>query len=181
MKLNKKGVTMVEVIVSVALISIVLIFLMGLFIKMRGVYNQSKIKADYEMINGLIIKAVGEDIENYGLKSVKYKDSNKKDALIFTFNEFRPTQLSSRIQKVLKVYFKNNTYYISYTYEADITPNITSAERVTGVIREIPDDVIIDPTNYISLTNKGSINKIKVPLSDSKGNIYDINIYGISE
>ena len=185
MKLNKKGMTMMEIIVSIALISIVLIFLMNLFIRVRGTYNQSKIQSDYDMLVANIIKAVGNDIDTYGLRSIEYETPGKKDALILTFNTFRPYNLSERIRKVLRVYFKDNKFYISYAYETDYTDNITSNERVTGVIREIPPDVVIDSSNYIELTTK-NINpdraiEIKIPMATAKGNIYDINIYGIIE
>lgn len=191
MKLNKNGMTLVEIIVSIALISLVLIFLMGLFIKVRGTYNQSKIQSDYEILTGNIIKSVGDDIENYGLYSIEYENPSKKDALIFTFDEFRETKLSERIKKTLRVYFRNNKYYISYSYETSAsfnsTPasrieNITSKERVTSNIRPIPEDVVIDSKNYIDLEKKveadgSEIIKIKIPLSTAKGNIYDINIF----
>lgn len=192
MKLNKKGMTLVEVIVSISLISLVLIFLMGLFINIRGTYNRSKIQSDYEILNANIIKAVGDDIENYGLYSVEYLDPTKS-AVVLTYDEFRPTNLSERIKKVLRVYFDKNKYFISYAYESDssfgatstsVTKDITSEERITSVIRPIPDDVILDSKNYITLEKKSettgeAIIKIKIPLANEKGNIYDINIYGV--
>lgn len=192
MKLDKKGMTLVEIIVSIALISLVLIFLMGLFIKVRGTYNQSKIQSDYEILVANIVKSVGDDIENYGLYSVEYENASKKDALILTFDEFRPTKLSERIKKVLRVYFRNNKYYVSYSYESTSsynsttssrTNNITSEERLTSNIRPIPADIVIDSDNYINLEKKvesdgSAIVKINIPLSTAKGNIYDINIFG---
>ena len=42
MKLNDKGMTLVEIIVSIALISIVLIFLLNLFINVQANYRFSK-------------------------------------------------------------------------------------------------------------------------------------------
>lgn len=193
MKLDKKGMTLVEIIVSLALISIVLIFLMNLFIKVRGTYNQSKIQSDYEILTSNIIKAVGDDIENYGLYSVEYENTSAKSAVILTFDEFRPTKLSERIKKVLRVYYKNNHYYISYSYESSSSPestlasrtdNITSKERVTSNIRPIPTDVVIDSNKYINLETKSEsdgskIIEINIPLANEKGNIYDINIFGI--
>lgn len=192
MRLNKKGMTLVEVIVSIALISLVLVFLMGLFLKVRGTYNQSKIQSNYEILVSIIIKSVGDDIEKYGLYSVEYEDEAKKDALIITYDAFRETQLSERIRKILRVYFKDNRYFISYAYESEAsfnstfnsrTDNITSAERITNNIRPIPNDAVIDEKKYINMEKKlepdgSSIIKINIPISNAKGNIYDINIYG---
>ena len=182
MRLNKKGMSMVEIIVSIVLISIVLIFLMTLFLKVRTTYNQSKIQADYDILVSNVIKAIGNDIENYGLKSVEYEKINEKentDAVVLTFNTFRTTNLSENITKVLRVYFENNKFYISYSYEAKYTQNMTSTERVTNVVREIPDDVILDKDGYVKLEKLDDFVKLKVPMSDKNGNIYDINIYGI--
>lgn len=179
MKLDKKGMTMVEIIVSVALISIVLIFLMNLFVKVRTTYAQSKIQSDYEILTSNVIKAMGDDIDKYGLKSVEYESEDSKSSIILEFNAFRPTQLSERIKKVLRLYFVNNHYYINYSYDASLSPNLTSAERVTSVIREIPDDVVIDSRNYIELKKKNDLVEIKVPMANSKGTVYDINVYGI--
>jgi len=178
---NNKGMTIVELIVSITLISIVLIFLMNMFIKVRGTYNNSKIQADYDMLNAIVIEAIGSDIKNYGLMSVEY-ESEDHDALIFTFDEYRPTKLSEPIKKILRLYSKNDRYYISYKYEKEYTETITSDERLSGITREIPEDIIINPDEYIIL-KKGStgsgIIEIHVPLSTEKGNIYDINIYGV--
>lgn len=179
MRLDKKGMTMVEIIVSVALISIVLIFLMNLFVKVRSTYAQSKAQSDYEILVSNVIKAIGDDIDKYGLRSVKYKDEGSKSSIILEFNSFRPTQLSERIKKVLRLYFVNNHYYINYSYDATLSANLTSDERVTSVIREIPDDVVIDSKNYIELKSKNDMIEIKVPMSNSKGTVYDINVYGV--
>lgn len=195
MKRNKKGMTMVEIIVSISLISIVLVFLMNLFLKVRSVYNQSKMQADYDMLVSTITKAVGMDIENYGLKSAEFIGS-ENDTVLLTFNAFRPTKLSDPIKKMLKVYFdyETNNYVISYAYQvcsptkddpldAYCTPNITSAEKSASEIRTVPnsDEVVMDSSHYISLTEKNNIVKIKIPISNSKGTIYDINIYGVIE
>lgn len=180
---NKKGMTLVEMIVSIVLISIVLILLMNLFINIRSVYNKSKIQSDYNMLSSTIIKVVSTDIENYGLKDVQYK-TGSHGALVLTFNSFRPTKLSEPIVKVLKIYEKNNRFYISYAYDSDLTDDLTSTERTSSEIRTIPEDAYIDRTNLInfeqkSLSSSEKLVKIKIPLTDNRGNVYDINIYGI--
>lgn len=182
MKLNKKGMTLVEIIVSVVLISIVLIFLMTLFLKVLSTYKQSKVQSDYHMITSNIINAVGSDIEKYGLESIQYVDEEQKDSLLFTFKTFRNTKLSQPIRKVLKVYFQNNKYFISYAYDSNYTPIVTSAERTSNVIKVLPDDVILDGSKYIQMDYETFSDKviydIKIPISTADGNIYDINIYG---
>ena len=53
--LNKRGVSIIEIIVSLGLISIVLIFLINLFLQFRGKYIQSKTEADIGSITILKI------------------------------------------------------------------------------------------------------------------------------
>lgn len=194
MKINNKGMTLVEIIVSITLISIVLIFLMNLFIRVRDIYNQSKINAEYDMLVSSIIKSIGDDMETYGLRNVEYIGDDS-DTLLFTYNTFRPSKLSERIKKVLKVSFNytTNKYVISYSYVACdnneepentwCTPYITNAEHATSQIRTVPegDEVIMDSSKYIEFNGDDDIAKIKIPISSPKGNIYDINIYGVMD
>lgn len=202
MRLNKKGMTMVEIMVSVVLISIVLIFLMNLFVSVRNTYNQSKIQSDYEMLQSNIINSIGKDVENYGLTKIEVNADH--DTAVFTYNAYRQTNLSKNIVKVLKIYRDaKDKFFISYGYEScsgsnvDMcTTNITSLERITNVVREFPEDAILGGTGYILIKDDSTplnygINgsksnatfstsnliEIKIPLSNHYGNIFDINIY----
>lgn len=182
MRFNKKGMTLVEIIVSIALISVVLIFLMSLFLNVRGTYMSSRAEAEYDMLLSTFIKSIGDDIENYGLLSVEYKDDTKSE-VIFTYNAYRPTKLSQRIKKVLKIYLDSQgSYHLSYVYDAEITEDIVSNERITNVVREIPKDGIIDayePIKIKKLSNQAV--EVKVSLINANGTNYDINIYGLIE
>lgn len=180
---NNKGMTIMEIVVSIALISIVLIFLMSLFIQVRSTHNESNVKSDYEMLAANTIKAIGDDIDKYGLYDVVYEQAGDKSSVIFTFNAFRLNHLDDRVKKVLRVYFRNNNYYISYTYESKYTADITSAERITGMVRELPINAYLDSSNYILLERtrigEDELIEVKIPIEDEHGNIYDINVYGL--
>lgn len=195
--MNKKGMTLIEIIVSLALISIVIVFLLNLFINIRGVYNNSRTKADYELLVSNITSAVSEDINMYGLESIREitsVDSHK--AYLLTFHTYRPTKLSKKIEKVLEVYPEvedgSIRYYISYSYNTKYeqppefykSTDIVSNERLTNIKRVLPADAILDSTRYIHIKevrdkNSRRIVEIKIPISKPNGTIYDINIYGI--
>ena len=64
--------TLIEIIVTITLLGIVLLFLMNLFLKVRNTYNKSSVQADYNMLVATMIKAIGNDIDDYGLYSVEY-------------------------------------------------------------------------------------------------------------
>lgn len=180
--MNKKGMTLVEIIVSLGLIAIVLTFLLNLFISVRGTYNTSKIQADYDIITATLIKTIGDDIENYGLRTVERISTAKNgSAVILTFDAYRPSKLSERIRKVLKVYQDTRGhYFISYAYDSKYTQNITSKERITNVARELPEDVIIDTRENIKINKLGNkAVEIKIPISNSRGTNYSINVYGL--
>lgn len=177
---NKKGMTIVEIIVSIVLISIVLVFLMQLFLNLRGVTYQSQIDIDYEILAANIIKAVGKDIENYTVYKLERLDEK---SVRIIFNEYRPTELAERITKILKIYEIDGKVFISYSYDSE---NLTSQERSDSIIRELPKNSILDDATQIKLnpsqdifeTNE-EIFEIKIPISTDKSVIYDINIYGV--
>lgn len=178
--LNKRGISMVEMIVSIALISIVIIFLMNLFLNVRMTYNLSKTASDYEIVVSTITKAVGSDIEKYGLYSIE----EGKNKLTLIYDEYRPTKLSERIEKVLEVTkSEDGRYTISYGYDKEKTEDMTSDERITNVKRALPDGTTMNNDNFIkyesTLIEFESIVDIGIPIYDENGNNYSININGI--
>lgn len=66
MKLNNKGVTLVEIIISVALISIVLIFLFSLLIQVNNENSDNEVKSSYLVNQSTFIKQIEEDFLDYG-------------------------------------------------------------------------------------------------------------------
>ncbi len=175
---GKKGLTLMEVIVSLVLISVVLIFLMVLFVRVRGNYKFSKLRVDYEVAVGNIIRAVGNDIENYGLLRAEC-ETTRCDALVMTYDDFRSTKLNERIKKVLRIEYKNNLYSISYAYEKKYTSEIQDEEKFTKVYVTLPESAILNNPRYIVLKEVQDVLKIQIPLSDKNGNCFDINIYGV--
>lgn len=181
MKLDKRGISLVEIIVSVALVSVVLVFLLNLFMKTRSIYNDSKIESQFEMISSTFIRGIGDDIEKYGLLNVEYLNPDEKNAIVLTFNAYRPTRLSERIKKVLRVTKnKNGKYSISYTYDANVTDNIVNVERVTNTVRELPDTGFIDVSEPIKINKlENKIVEIRVPVSNLNDIDYDIVVCGL--
>lgn len=180
MSLNKKGTTLTEIIVSIGLISVILVFLINLFLNIKNVYITNKVQSDYQMVVSSIIDAVGTDIEKYGLKSVTCKDNGKRAVL--EFNEYRPTDLSQHIKKVIDLTEGDEGFIISYIYDKYETPNITAKERMTHVVRSIPKEAILNIGNYIQCNTASydvKVAKIKIPMITPEGTVYDINIYGL--
>lgn len=177
--LNNKGMSLVEIMVSVALVSIVLVFLMNLFIGIRQNYNRSKENAEYEIFVSNVINAVGSDIESYGIYTIEAVPSS--NSVIITFNTYRETNLSERIKKELKIYDLRGEYYISYKYASD-TSGITSSEEASTLIRKIPGNnapvIALKSAKQIDSTLTIKYSKIEIPLYNKTGDNFTINIYG---
>ena len=64
MKLNNKGITLIEIIISIVLISIVLIYLFSLLVAVNDINEESDINSTYLVNKALIIKNIEEDLSN---------------------------------------------------------------------------------------------------------------------
>ena len=62
MKLNNKGITLIEIIISIVLVSIVLIFLFTLLISVKDMNTESEVNSTYLINKSLILKNIEEDI-----------------------------------------------------------------------------------------------------------------------
>lgn len=69
MKLNNKGITLVEIIISVALISIVLVFLFSLLIQVNNENSENEVKSTYLVNQSTFIKQIEEDFLDYNLSN----------------------------------------------------------------------------------------------------------------
>ena len=178
---NQKGMTLVEIIVSIVLVSIILIFITKLLITVNDLYRKSKQEVDYEVLNTILTDAIGKDILNYGVKSVTINEKNSE--LTIVYNAVRDTRLNKQITK--QISFGDDYTYIKYGYVED--EDLTSEERSSNIARKIPEWAILDKNNLISLikftsedeteTNPKTLNKIKVNLKSKTGEDYSINIY----
>lgn len=197
---NNRGVTLIEIIASLALISIIIIFLINLFLSVRLTYSNSKTKTEYEIINSTIIKAVAHDIEKYKLydytidNCIGNECEPQNNSITLVYDEFREAKLNERKTKELKIEQKDNgTYYISYKYKVepnkDASGNIiiddktgepitylTSSEKSENVYKQIPK-VSSPPQLSVKKLSGTNYIEISIPLKDEKGNSYDIHIY----
>lgn len=179
---DNKGFTLVELLVSLVLISIVLVFIMGLFVQVRGVYNQSKLNSKFENSRTNILKAIYTDINNYGLISSSVVRVSGKEEVALTFNDYRPSQPGKRIVKVLKVETDSGgnkiiTYYYRPCTESPsyCTQNITNEERLSNVQEKYDSDTTVGKISWN--TSKNKLDELKIPIKDSAGNNYDIDVY----
>lgn len=147
MKLNKKGVTLVELVVSISLISMVLVFLLRLLIQLREMDDKSLKMLEYQEKTSLIIKYVQDEIKDYNDCTFKLSNS----LTIECSNEDIKMRLSKSDNN--KITIKNDAETKKYIF---------------------PDDAKIGEINTKREDNGWSIYKIDV--TDDKDNIYPIEI-----
>ena len=70
MKLNKKGITLTEIIISIALISLVLIFLFSLLVVVNDINKESEVNSTYLIGKSLILKNIEEDLSKEGVSFI---------------------------------------------------------------------------------------------------------------
>lgn len=204
MELNKKGMTLVEIIISIALISIVLVFLFSLLVDVKDMNDEASINSDYLINKALILKNIEEDLDkatselkintctinNFYTTYDTYKndleDKQKASECIkFTFDND-----DSKVAYLGIYYYKNkNSYVISYIHgDTKATRLLPEFEKYnvddSGNIKsgfEIKYSNLNGKTwtyneiNAITL-DKDIFHKIEIPIIGSDGKDYSILI-----
>ncbi|MEG0977344.1 MAG: prepilin-type N-terminal cleavage/methylation domain-containing protein [Clostridia bacterium] len=87
-KLNKKGTTLVELIISVALISVVLMFMFKLLIDINNDQTNNTFANKNQINRAEIIKTIETDLTNKTIKGINSNGSNKTNLNInFSFSD----------------------------------------------------------------------------------------------
>lgn len=68
--MDNKGMTITELLVSICIISIVLLLLFSLLIQVRSEDNLSSVQSNFIINQSTMIKAIEEDVADYGVKRV---------------------------------------------------------------------------------------------------------------
>lgn len=146
MKLNKKGVTLVELVVSISLISIVLVFLLRLLIQLREMDDKSLKMLEYQEKTSLIIKYVQDEIKDYNDCTFKLSNS-----LTIECSNEDVNMILSKSSNIISI--KNDAETKKYIFPNDA--------KIGEIVTKKEED-------------KWSIYKIDV--TDDKDNIYPIEI-----
>lgn len=99
--MDKKGFTLTELIISISLISIVILFLFNLLVDVRHSMNQTDYSIENQQNRALIIKMVQDDFINYGL--IGLSDSNSRNTslvLDFTYGDSKTGRLTITSKEV---------------------------------------------------------------------------------
>lgn len=106
-KNSNKGMTIIEVLISVCIIAIVLILLFSLLLQVRAEDRDNNIQSNFILNQSIMIKTVEEDIIDLGLKSI---------------SECSVSEILPEREKGYLFENENNSYCIQFVYgEDDIT------------------------------------------------------------
>lgn len=186
---NQKGVTIVEIVVSVALISLVIIFIFNLMITVKNINDDSNSSSTNIINQNIIIRKVQADFKDLELTKVDSCSSDDiKNLMVSNYNQ--------KTSYCLKLSYAGGEvgYLIYYSYHNNTSNkdlNIIGYSRENNVIlRET--DIVPQNNNEDSENNKYPLKvntscpsdesnancalNIVMPVVDSVGNNYDINL-----
>ena len=98
--MNKKGTSIIELIISIALLSIILSFMLKLLVDLNNVRTNSKFAKENQIIRSEIIRTIENDIKNKTITNITSTKNGNKLRLTFTFTsgssilDIAPTELS---------------------------------------------------------------------------------------
>ena len=174
--MNKKGFTLVEIIVSISLVSVVMIFLFQIISTIKNIYDKQNNKNDTKITVAVITREVERDLSSFGLVGVPTKtcDMTNNNIVPSTATNVKCIKLIYDGNNVKNnegyiVYYQNNgKYFLGYKRGKD---NIIE----TQTVREIN----VAPKEDIDIINKKNSDtaslKITLPVRDNNDN-YDLVI-----
>ncbi len=183
---SKDGMTIVELIVSIVLVSVVMILFLNLFITVQGYSIQNQNESDLLINQAVLVKAIEKDINEYKLVGVSTCSSD-----IFDVKKYQVIPTGASNVYCLKLTLSDallddNIGYIveyTYTYRDGTTKNVVGYKRgMNQTIREIGyitnpgADVGIVKSSCSSVVNENCALNIMVPMYNEEGDDYSINV-----
>lgn len=192
MRLNNKGITLVEIIVSVALISIVLIFLFSLLIQVNNENSDNEVKSSYLVNQSTFIKQIeedfldykllyGENCDDYGISVYNTSgDTNDYELYLPRWNEdydhFKCLKFelddSNYSYAFLFLYKRNDNKTILSYYRGDFKQSVELEEFDWAMnVDDDGDQLSVSATN-----NVNNMYAFSLPIVGPDSNDYSINL-----
>lgn len=182
MRKYNRGVTIVEILLSVCIIGIVLLLLFGMLLQVRNEDKNNNIQSNFIINQSTFIKNIEEDIANYGVKAISnctFSDVNINSGTVVS--GYQEDYKCLRIEYGAD-YLKDNVgYLLIYRYYSkyDIqgtsykgkdpkwvikyargyysscpsgTPSNTSWKEEISIMKEMPADINLNEEPYVLYT-----------------------------
>ncbi len=161
--MNKRGVTLLELLLSISLISIVLLLLLKVMMSLDNINNNKNYASSDEIQRTEIIKVIEEDFLSREINGLEINTSNNKTVIKFIYNDFAEnleltnTSITYKDTYVLKS--KNASYYLCPSYEYTDLDNdyyfvkIVIPVLINGENTTSDDDIVL---SFLGLKNATS-------------------------
>lgn len=182
-KLNNKGNTLIELIISIALMSVVLVSMVRLLVDLNDTNTNNVYAKNNEVIRSEIIRAIETDLNNYKLSNIVDKSSSntltfnleflinnvKKTATIkATKDTFTYTSVDGKVRrwtmKDCEVYtdkanliFSRDSNNNIFTLQIDVEVHTNNDKNTIGN-NNLVDDILISYYGHISDLNGAFLN-----------------------
>ena len=185
--MNKKGFTLVEIIVSISLVSIVMIFLFQIITTIKNIYDKQNTKNDTKITVAVITREVERDLSSFGLELNSENQPNPKECTsIELVNNNIVPKLAESVKCIKLIYdennVKNNEGYVIYYKNKNNNKYFLAYKRGKGNIIETQTvrEISVAPgEENIDITNKetGDMKSLRITLPVRDGNDnYDLVI-----
>lgn len=177
---NNKGFTVIELGVSICLVTVVSFLLFQIITTVKKIYNNDDIKTTLLTKQAIMTKKIYDELEVKSITSIGNCDTLQNSCLKFTFSDGSTSNL---VVDVLNHVIAYNNYSINYE---EIDDSITFGDLVLNVkkdfftfkvpimLNSINGDygifVTHQPINTILNNYSEVFNSITIPLSDEEGN-----------
>ena len=205
MKKYNHGTSIVEILLSIIIISITLMALMGILISVRKDSESNQIQSQYVLNQSQFVQMIEDDITQYGVDLVSSCDVYEVDMDSFNINDRNRRDFKCLRLNYSADYLTDNIGYImilNYNYKYDNTNNNLKGKESSWMIRytrghydtngnwiplnshmsEFPDNTSLEGNTTVKFTRSdvGSNNidaaKISIPITSQNGERYDINL-----
>ncbi len=171
MKLDKKGITMAELIVSIALITIVVMFLFRLLVDIRYGNRNTDFNRENQQTRAIIMKTIEHDFLEK--KLIKIEDNTTKDTSVeLEFTYLDDTKATLTIEEE-SITYTNDSGTEKWLLEKE-TDSTKIAVQCIGFSSSLQDD---QKGDFFSI-------KINIPIvvnKNSKNTLDDIELFYIGE
>ena len=155
--MNKKGFTLIELIVSIVLVSVILVALIGSLLQLRNAYSVVHENSDVIVYTSSISRVINSDInDNNGIKYVSCEPSGKKCSIILGNDERRELLITDNDKIIddteLEITHSNNKTTLKYLNTTKYDKTNNENDKTILYIRTLEVDKYENSTTQITTT-----------------------------
>ncbi|MDD2181574.1 MAG: hypothetical protein PHW32_04310, partial [Bacilli bacterium] len=146
MKLNNKGFTVVELVLSFSVTTIVIVLLFQLVVSLKDLYNSSGFKTELFIKQATITEQINKELNNKTIISV---DDCGTDCIVFNFTDGSSSELSVNREQVILNYSGYSTKLVKDSYFGDA--EVEFYRNIENTTNNIDSFILINIPIYYDL------------------------------